>query len=60
MKTHLKRTINFGKTVTRACSYEATAGTNTVDKKIFDALKDEAKCKHCVRESQRKWQSSLT
>ncbi len=58
MKVHLKRTIYFGKTILRSCSY--IYNSNIVDRKIFDTLPEEVKCKHCVRESKRKWRSSLT
>jgi hypothetical protein len=56
-KIHLSRTINFGTVGLRSCSY--IYNSNTVDRKTFDALPAEVKCKHCVRESQRRWVSSL-
>ena len=58
MKMHLKRIINFGQTSKRACSW-ITTEENTFDKKIFDTLADNVKCQRCVKESNKKWKSSL-
>jgi hypothetical protein len=58
MKIHLQRMTNFGRTSVRACSWVATK-KNVVDKEVFDTLDNDVKCQRCVRESQRRWKSSL-
>jgi hypothetical protein len=40
------------------CSYNL-ADSNTIGKREFNRLAERLKCKHCLRESQRKWKSSL-
>ncbi len=58
MKMHLKRKIDFGQTVTKMCSYNF-ADSNTIGLKAFNRLAERLKCKHCLREMNRKWKSTL-